>query len=313
MLLMLAAAFSLIETHSTMAVGEDALPPDTTPPAPIAGLLATDAHDGKVILNWSISKEQDLAYYAIYSSNDFFLTVMNRQALIKLADIATGNFTVIGLSDGVQYFFAVTAVDKNGNENRTVVSVSCTPTASVVPDTTAPPAVTGITAADARDGKVNLTWVPVNVTDFSYYSIYVATQAGASVENLTPALKMADMAMGRMTLTGLNDSKTYYFAVTAVDKTGNENKTVPATVSATSTASSPGTTSEPVNEEGPEAVSLVPYQVITGLLIVAVAALVTFKILAVVHKPPESDMESLLNGNEGEQDEPEEEVEDDGK
>ena len=313
-LMMILAGYGLVAGHSITVSGADTTPPDTTPPAPVANLLAADAKDGKVKLSWSVSTDGDFAYYAIYSANDSFLTVTNRPALIKLAEISSSNFTVIGLSDGVQYFFAVTAVDKSGNENRTVVSVSATPTASVVPDTTAPPAVTGVSASDAKDGKVNLSWAIVNISDFNHYSIYVATQVGANVLNLSAALKIADMATGRITLTGLNDSTTYYFAVTAVDQSGNENRTVLATVSATPTATETEEPETPTTEddEAPEAANLALYQAITALLLVAVVALVTFRVLSVARRPEQDERENGPDDNNVDEEEPKEEGDEDG-
>jgi predicted phage tail protein len=311
-LILLMSGLGLLMNPSTPAAGADTTLPDTAPPAPVGGLVAVDERDGKVKLGWNAAIEEDFAYYAVYSSNEFFLTVAGKTAHIKLADNASTNFTVIGLSDGVQYFFAVTAVDKSGNENKSVLSVSATPTASVVPDTTAPPAVSGVSASDARDGKVNLTWAPVNITDFNHYSIYVAAQAGASVSDLNATLKIADMATGRITLTGLNDSTTYYFAVTAVDRSGNENRTVILTVSATPTATPPTTNPKKEDDEGPEAANLALYQAVTALLLVAVVALITFRVLSVARRPAEDGPESGPDGNEMEDGAPKEEGDGDG-
>ncbi len=313
-LVLLMSGLGLLTNGFTPAAGADTTLPDTAPPAPVAGLVAADERDGKVKLGWNAAMEEDFAYYAVYTSNEFFLTVAGKTAHIKLAGNASTNFTVFGLSDGVQYFFAVTAVDKSGNENKSVLCVSATPTASVVPDTTAPPAVSGVSASDARDGKVNLTWAPVNITDFNHYSIYVAAQAGAFVSDLNATLKIADMATGRITLTGLNDGTTYYFAVTAVDRSGNENRTVPAEVSATPTASETGEPETPETEdnEAPEAANLALYQAVTALLLVAVVALITFRVLSVARRPAEDGPESGPDGNEMEDGAPKEEGDGDG-
>lgn len=310
MMMLLMSGVGLAADSSAPAAGADATSPDTVAPDPVAGLVAVDGRDGKVKLSWNVSADGDFAHYVIYYGNDFFLTVMNRTVLVKLADIATGNFTASGLSDGVQYFFAVTAVDRSGNENRTVVSVPATPTSSVVPDTTAPPSITGLSASDARDGKVNLSWAPVNCSDFNHYSIYVATEAGAPVSDLSATLKLADMATARITLTGLKDGTTYYFAVTAVDRSGNENRTARATVLATPTARAPATDIGAGDNEGPKEVDLALYRLITGLLLVAFAALATFKVLSVAHRPPEIDRENPGDGNAVGERAPKEEGED---
>jgi hypothetical protein len=127
---------SLMDTPYAPAAVEGASPPDTTPPAAVEGLWAADARDGKVNLTWNASIEADFAYYAVYADNISFLAIGNRTALAKLYNITARNLTVTGLTDGTEYFFAVTAVDTGGNEDRTAVSVSATPTASPVPDST---------------------------------------------------------------------------------------------------------------------------------------------------------------------------------
>ena len=174
--LALAAAF--------LAAADGTSRSDTTPPAPVAGLSASDARDGKVNLGWTPSNETDFAFYAVYYGTAPFLTVNNRTAAVRIDNMTVRNFTVANLTDGTEYFFAVTAVDQNGNENRTVISVSATPTGSSVPDTAPPPPVTGLSASDARSGKVNLAWTPVDVSDFRNYWIYFTTKANEPVQNL---------------------------------------------------------------------------------------------------------------------------------
>jgi len=273
------------DMQSPSAAVEGASPPDTTPPAAVEGLFAADARDGKVNLTWNASTEADFAYYAIYYDNVSFLTIGNRTAFAKLNNITARNLTVTGLTDGTEYFFAVTAVDTGGNEDRTAVSVSATPTASPVPDTIAPPAVLGITAADANDGKVSLSWVPVNVSDFDHYSIYMAVQPGAPVAGLTPAVKIADMSTGITTLTGLSDNTTYYFAVTAVDKSGNENRTVLAAATATPTPSQP---EKGTGGAGPKAEGA-PYYFLAVPIIVILVAVATYITLLIAYGGPDDD------------------------
>ncbi len=246
---------------------------DATPPPPIAGLAAVDAHDGKVNLSWAPSTAVDFAYYAIYASNVSFLTLGNRTPLARLDNITDQSYTVANLTDGVPYFFAVTAADLSGNEDRTVVSVSATPTSSVVPDTTPPPAVTGLAAVDARDGKVNLTWAPVNVPDLARYTIYMSNRTGTTVSELAPALSISNTSAGRATITGLIDNTTYYFAVTAVDLSGNEDRTVLANIAATPTPTPPATTPAPTTAVRPAKADLEAYY---AVIIVALAAVATY-------------------------------------
>lgn len=53
--------------------------------------------------------------------------VTGMKATQQITDIAISRYQVTGLEDGTRYYFAVTAVDKSGNENKRVASVSATP------------------------------------------------------------------------------------------------------------------------------------------------------------------------------------------
>jgi len=255
---------------------------DTTPPAPVAGLTASDARDGKVNLGWTPGNETDFAFYAVYYGTAPFLTVNNRTAAVRIDNMTVRNFTVANLTDGTEYFFAVTAVDQSGNENRTVISASATPTAASVPDTTPPPAVTGLSASDARSGKVNLTWTPVNVSDFRNYWIYFTTRANEPVQNLEPTLRIDRMSERNLTVSGLKDNTTYFFAVTAVDLSGNEDRSVVAAVSATPT---PAPQPKPPAREPPGAAGEGDISIGNVLLLFTAVAIVTFLVLERVDEP----------------------------
>ncbi len=55
------------------------------------------------------------------------IDVTGMKAIQQIKDIATCRYQATGLEDGTRYYFAVTAVDKSGNEDARVVSVSATP------------------------------------------------------------------------------------------------------------------------------------------------------------------------------------------
>jgi uncharacterized protein YndB with AHSA1/START domain len=107
-------------------------------------------------------------------------------------------------------------------------------------DTAPPPAVTGLIAADAYDGRVNLQWDKSAAEDFARYNIYMNQAEIADTSGMTPVHQITASATNNYQVTGLQDGTAYYFAVTAVDKSGNEN-TQAASVSATSTPMPRGT------------------------------------------------------------------------
>ena len=129
----------------------------------------------------------------------------------------------------------VTVTNPDGQYGTSVggfVVTEAKPTIDMVP----PPAITGLTALDAHDGKVNLSWNPSTSDDFQYYAIYIGEIEITDVTSLSSIIKITDMAVHTYQVTGLKDNTTYWFAVTAVDISGNEN-TMVTSVSATPTPS----------------------------------------------------------------------------
>ncbi len=103
-------------------------PPDTTPPSAITGLVAADAYDGRVNLSWDKSTAKDFAHYDVYMSQAEIVDTSSMTPVQQITDIATNTYQVTGLKDGAKCYFAVTTVDKSGNEDTLVTCVSTTPT-----------------------------------------------------------------------------------------------------------------------------------------------------------------------------------------
>ena len=110
------------------------LTPDTTPPSAITGLGATDAYDGRVNLWWDMSTAEDFDHYNIYAGVSAIVDVSDMTPVQQIKDIATNTFQATGLKLTTKYYFAVTAVDKSGNENKQVTCVSAIPTKNVTLD-----------------------------------------------------------------------------------------------------------------------------------------------------------------------------------
>jgi hypothetical protein len=111
---------------------------DTTPPPPILGLTATDALDGKVDLAWIKSDVEDFGRYAIYLEETEFVNVTGITPLTTISNQITTTFQATELTNGTKYFFAVTAIDTSGNEDKNVLPVNAIPTISTVPPVTIP-------------------------------------------------------------------------------------------------------------------------------------------------------------------------------
>ncbi len=99
-------------------------PPDTTPPPAIIGLVANNAYDKGVNAWWDKTNATDFDHYNIYLNKAEMVDVTGMKAIQQIKDIATCRYQVTGLEYGTRYYFAVTAVDKSGNENKRLASVS---------------------------------------------------------------------------------------------------------------------------------------------------------------------------------------------
>lgn len=112
--------------------------------------------------------------------------------------------------------FAVTAVDTYDNESPLSTQVSGMCEASY--DYSPPPAPKGLTITSIGNGAVSLRWTPVEADDLKGYNMY--WRGGAPADSLS-ANRMF-VSGNSIIITNLDYETLYYFAVTAVDLSGNE-------------------------------------------------------------------------------------------
>ena len=103
-------------------------PPDITPPSAITGFIAVNAYDGRANLWWNRSNAEDFDHYNVYVSESGIMDVTSIAPVHQIKDLSTISYQVRGLETETKYYFAVTAVDKSGNENKQVTSVNAMPT-----------------------------------------------------------------------------------------------------------------------------------------------------------------------------------------
>ncbi len=99
---------------------------DSIPPDPLTGVKAIDKPDDQgfwILLSWDIPKFfEDFDHYNIYREPSpitslLGLTPISSSGMINLELLSTNNVEVNVPSNGINYFFAVTAVDKAGNKS----------------------------------------------------------------------------------------------------------------------------------------------------------------------------------------------------
>ncbi|MGW3244907.1 PA14 domain-containing protein [Streptomyces sp. NPDC001070] len=177
---------------------------DKTKPLAPSGLKAP-ASGHAFALAWTRGAEMDLAGYRVYRrTGTGGWTRISGSVLVT-----TTSYRDLPASTGAKYSYAVSAVDKAGNESGMSAAVTVT---SI--DELAPAAPAGLKAAVTADGKgYALTWNPV--ADAAKYQVYRAeSTAGPWTElGTVPAPSYTDTTVATKTQ--------YYYAVDATDAAGN--------------------------------------------------------------------------------------------
>ena len=182
---------------------------DVVPPSE-AGNLTVQSFADRLSFTWSHSTAGDLSGYKVY---------FNGAAAGAALAADRSSFEQTGLAPAAAYPFKITAVDADGNESSGASVTGYTWLEN-------PPGL----SADPKSGYVDLSWSPVAKTQYlKYYRVYVATANFTSVEGMSPKLT-ATAATAKAA--GLTNQVPYFFAVTAVNLSGGEDKAVTA-VSAT--------------------------------------------------------------------------------
>ncbi len=183
---------------------------DHTAPSIPGNLTATKNGTTEIDLSWSASSDDTaVAGYRIYRGG-------------TLAGTVTGTGTTYadtGLVPGTTYSYTVSAFDGANNES----SQSSPASATTDPDTSPPTMPTGLTAAAASDGEVDLSWK--KSTDDSGIDHYAIFRDGTQIDT-TAKTTYAD--------TTVAPSTTYDYTVQAFDVASN-----PSTMSADASATTP--------------------------------------------------------------------------
>ncbi|GAH66538.1 unnamed protein product, partial [marine sediment metagenome] len=177
---------------------------DSTPPEAPTGLGATPG-DTEVSLDWNDNTtDPDLDGYNVYRSE----IQGGPYSQVNGSLVETSDYTDIGLTNDVTYYYVVTAVDLGNNES------SYSSEVSAIPADAAPAAPTGLVAT-AGDEEISLDWNDNSEGDIDGYNIYRSTDSGGSP---TPYAKInaSLVALSQYTDTGLYGGGTYYYVVTAV-------------------------------------------------------------------------------------------------
>ena len=192
-----------------------------TPPQTIT----TVRQSGTLAMPTTASPGEDIPATATFSpARQGRPVILQRRNGTQWSRIATGtqgadgsaSFTVTAEQSGTTGYRARTLVFANAPAIGTPVQ---TVTVAVDDDTTAPP-VPGPVTSEAGDGTVHLGWPAVSADDLAGYHVSIADQPGGPWTRLTATPQSATT----YDATGLDDARSYSFAVSSIDTTGNESE-----------------------------------------------------------------------------------------
>lgn len=164
-------------------------------PAAPTGLKAEPGNQ-KALLSWNANKETDLSGYNIYQDG------------VRIASgIPETTYVVDDLLNGVEYAFAVSAIDRSGNESVLSPIIKVTPQEN----SHIPPNVPIGLRAEPGDRIVKLLWAANTDLELAGYKIYQDGFLIASLDTETDYI-----------IENLVNGREYHFQISSVDSYGNE-------------------------------------------------------------------------------------------
>jgi RHS repeat-associated protein len=190
-----------------------------TPPPPISGLAAQRTTSG-VVLSWSAPATVPpyFDHYNVYRATASFSNVAGMAALdSSIHNSLTMTFTDLGATAGTAYYYAVTAVDTLGNENRAVAAVAAP--AYVLPGVPQNPVPAN--GASGQAGPVTLGWQATSADGGPLtYDVYLSSQA-ALVSALDLSTRVATgLSTAAASASGLDYLTAYWWRVVAFNAHG---------------------------------------------------------------------------------------------
>ena len=182
-------------------------------------LTAVDGKDSNVFLQWDGVNISNFACYKIYhdTNND----QRNMDLLTKVSNKSITSFEIKGLKPNKKHYFAVTILDDNRNEGDFEKTVEVVPS-----DVTSPPKISRLRAMAGLDSNVFLEWNVTTIQDFKSYRIYSSSTPLTDIDGLEPIKEIKSKNFNQFEVQGLLKDEKYYFAVTTVDWSENENSKV---------------------------------------------------------------------------------------
>lgn len=90
---------------------------DFTPPFPPRGVAVADTEESALVVSWNDPPDKDFAYCRVYRSR-----IPGMAGEMVADQVTAGEYRDKDVSDGTDYYYMVTSVDKAGNESSSALS-----------------------------------------------------------------------------------------------------------------------------------------------------------------------------------------------
>ena len=218
-------------------------------------LNSNSAFAGSASLAWNAPTERvdgtPVSVNEIKGYNIHYGTASGNYTLTQPINGNVTTYTFTNLTNGVNYYFAVSAIDTADKESGYSTELcktigTTTTTCSTGGDTQAPTIPAGLSAQAISSSQINLSWTAstdnVGVTGYRIYRCLGS--------NCTPTTQIATSATNSYSNTGLSASTAYTYRVSAYDAAGNVSSQSGSASATTSSGGGGGDTQAPTVPSG---------------------------------------------------------------
>ena len=204
------SSLDFLRNESPLIGPVEVTPKDITPPPPPQHPQAEGSTRG-IVLTWELSRAPDVKGYWIYRANKQDGDYKRLSTIPVPPD--KGLFEDATVPPNEQYFYEITALDLSGNE-----SAPSAPVHGVFLNYV-PPLPPQNLKAEGGIKQVKLSWDPNKEKDLKGYYVFRAFRPDGKYEQVSPLIaKDTTFFIDKDKI--LSSKSTYFYAVTAINKTG---------------------------------------------------------------------------------------------